>query len=309
METIERIETTHLHGYAYANVKFPDPVTWTLGVAFDDFEQDPIKVNRVSPKLGVRWDMTRDLSLRGAVFRWIKPALSANRTLEPTQVSGFDQVFDDVNGDESWRYGVGLDWRATGELFAGAEATWRDINVPFTFFGDAVFEPWKEQLHRAYLFWTPTSQLSLSAQVVYDTFEAEPGILTSFFTTPLSVRTFSVPLEARYFDPSGFFAGVGVTFVDQEVVRCEIPKDPEDPPCLGLSDGADQFSVVDLAIGWRFPKRMGIASLSINNLFNENFHYQDDSFREFRDEPTSGPYTPGIKVVGRVTLDLGALSD
>lgn len=302
-------ETTHLHSYAYTNVKFPDPVTWTLGVAFDDFEQDPIEVNRVSPKLGVRWDITSDLSLRGAVFRWIKPALSANRTLEPTQVSGFDQVFDDANGDESWRYGVGLDWRATNQLFAGAEAAWRDMNVAITSFDAegntiAVFEPWREQLHRAYLFWTPTSKVSLSGQVVYDAFEAETGLLTSFSITPLTVKTLSVPLAARYFHPSGFFAGVGVTYVNQEVVRSDDAKF-----FLGLSDGEDTFSVVDMAIGWRFSKRMGIASLSINNLFNEKFQYQDDSFREFRLEPSTGPYTPGIKVMGRVTLDLGALSD
>jgi hypothetical protein len=54
---------------------------------------------------------------------------------------------------------------------------------------------------------------------------------------------------------------------------------------------------------------MGIANLMINNLFDERFRYQDDSFREFRDEPTTGPYTPGRKMLGRVTIDLGALSD
>jgi outer membrane receptor protein involved in Fe transport len=116
------------------------------------------------------------------------------------------------------------------------------------------------------------------------------------------VETLSVPLAARYFDPSGFFAGVGVTFVDQQVVRSDDAKF-----FLGLSDGGDEFSVVDLAIGWRFPERIGIASLTVNNLFDETFSYQDDSFREFREEPTTGPYTPGVKVVGRVTLDLSAL--
>ena len=50
-----------------------------------------------------------------------------------------------------------------------------------TFQGAAIFEAWKEQLHRAYLFWTPTSTLSLSGQVVYDTFEApKTGLLTNF---------------------------------------------------------------------------------------------------------------------------------
>ena len=62
------------------------------------------------------------------------------------------------------------------------------------------------------------------------------------------------------------------------------------------------FSVVDASMGWRFPKRMGIATLTVNNLFNEKFRYQDDSFRDFRDEPSTGPYVPERQVVGRATL-------
>ena len=218
--------TTLLHGYTYTNIKFPKPVTWTLGVAFDDFEQgpimigeEPIVISRSSPKLGVRWDITNDLSLRAAVFRWIKPPLAANQNLEPTQVSGFNQVYDDVNGDVSWDQGVGLDWRLTKQLFVGADATWRDLEVPLNDVqGAAIFENWKEQLHRAYLFWAPTSRLSLSGEVVYDKFDAETGLLTNS-GTPKSVKTFSVPLGARYFAPNGFFAGVIATYVNQNVVR------------------------------------------------------------------------------------------
>ena len=39
-----------------------------------------------------------DLRLRFAWFETVKPALIANQTLEPTQVAGFNQLFDDTNG-------------------------------------------------------------------------------------------------------------------------------------------------------------------------------------------------------------------
>jgi hypothetical protein len=290
------IQTNHLHPYVYTNLKFPSPVTWTLGVAYDDFEQDPVFVDRVSPKLGVRWDVTPNLSLRGAVFRWVKPALAANRTLEPTQVAGFDQVYDDGDGDESLRRGAGLDWRVTKSVFFGGEATWRDILLPvITGENSAIFENAKEQLHRAYFFWTPASKLSLSGQVEYDFFEAETGLLTSD-RTPTKVKTVSVPLAARYFARNGFIAGVGVTYVDQEVVRTP------DARALGFLDGRENFVVVDASVGWRFPKRMGIASLTVNNLLNEKFRFQDDSFREFRNEPSTGPYIPDRRLVGRASL-------
>jgi outer membrane receptor protein involved in Fe transport len=67
--------------------------------------------------------------------------------------------------------------------------------------------------------------------------------------------------------------------------------------------GHDSFVVVDVGIGYRFPKRLGIASLQVNNLFDEGFRFQDDSFREFSDEPTVGPYIPERTILGRVTLN------
>ena len=57
-----------------------------------------MKVQKVNPKFGVQWNITDDLVLRGAVFRTVKPALVNNQTLEPTQVAGFNQLFDDPNG-------------------------------------------------------------------------------------------------------------------------------------------------------------------------------------------------------------------
>ena len=107
----------------------------------------------------------------------------------------------------------------------------------------AIFETHKEKFDRVYLFETPTSRISLSGQVVYDTFKSETGILTSFSAVPEKLKTFSVPVGAQCFDPSGFFAGVGVTYIDQEIVRT-----PE-AEFIGFSDGRDHFFVVDASIG------------------------------------------------------------
>jgi tetratricopeptide (TPR) repeat protein len=290
------------HGYVYTNIKVPTPITWTLGVSYDDYKKSPVEVHKVNPKFGVRWDITSNLSVRAAYFQWVKPPLLADRTLEPTQVSGFNQVFDNSDGDAALRRCVGVDWRLTKQLFAGAEATWRDIDVPIesaTATGEsiAVFEKWKEQLHRAYVFWAPFPRVSISGQAVYDTFESEVGLLTNFSSVPENLKTISFPVGVRYFGPSGFFAGVTATHVDQDVARTPAAK------MAGFSDGQSDFFVVDASIGWRFPKRFGIATLTVNNLFNEKFRYQDDSFREFRlEEPPASPYVPERQVVGRVTL-------
>ena len=56
--------------------------------------------------------------------------LISNQTIEPTQVAGFNQLFDGVEGEAAWRYGVGIDQKLSGTLYAGAELSWRDLDHP-----------------------------------------------------------------------------------------------------------------------------------------------------------------------------------
>ena len=115
-------ETEYLHGYVYTNVTFPDALTWTFGVSSDNLTEEPVVVDRINPKLGVRWDLSDNFCLRAALFQWVKPPLVVNRSLEPTQVSGFNQVFDDGDGDTSRDAGVALDWRLTKRALCGCGA-------------------------------------------------------------------------------------------------------------------------------------------------------------------------------------------
>ena len=103
-----------------------------------------------------------------------------------------------------------------------------------------------------------------------------------------------MPLAVRYFHRSGLFAGLGVTYVDQEVRRS---------PFALFADGSDNFVVVDASAGYRLPNRLGVISLEASNLLDEKFQFQDDNFREFRDEPSSGPYIPDLQILGRVALN------
>jgi opacity protein-like surface antigen len=290
-------QITDAGGYVYGNLNFPQPVTWTLGVSYDHFEQNALKVEKVNPKFGVQWNITKNLVLRGAAFRFVKPALINNQTLEPTQVAGFNQLFDDTNGAAAWRYGVGLDHRLMDNLFIGTEATWREISEPILTLdaNESFMEKTDEQTHRAYVHWLPIPELAVNLEFVYDKYSAEKGSdLTDGFGVPEKAVTYSVPIGVRYFHPSGFFAGAGVTYVNQDVNRSEESGEP---------DGSDDFFYLDASIGYRLPKRFGIASFSVTNLLDQNFHYQDDSYREFQDQPSIGPYFPERLFFGRITLN------
>ncbi len=300
----ENDETRHRRGYLYANVNVPDPVTWTFGVSYDDFEyelgQDKLTQDEVNPKAGVQWRVLDNLTLRAAGFRVMKPPLTSNQTLEPTQIAGFNQFYDDANGDVSTRYGIGVDWRVTREVQAGAEATWRDIDA--IAFGDrldsgagTVTHDADEATHRIYVNWTPLDELALSAELVYDRWKATRSPLTATGDVPEDLTTVSLPLRARYFHPSGFFGQLGVSLVHQDVDR-------QPGNFLAIEEGSDTFVVADAAIGYRFPRRLGAVSLQINNIFDSGFKFQDDSFREFQNAPSVGPYIPERQAMLRLTL-------
>jgi tetratricopeptide (TPR) repeat protein len=289
--------TAHPRGYLYANINVPTPVVWTLGLGYDDYENIPQEATSINPKLGVQWQATRDLRLRGAAFKVLKPALINNRTIEPTQIAGFNQVFDDIDATESWRYGAGFDWRPRRDLSVGGEITWRALDEPvFTLVDDTEavqIEDRDEQLHNLYLYWTPNARLGVTAEFIYDRYKSEQGIATDLDNLPIKVTTFSAPLGATYFDTSGFFAGLTGTFVHQDVQRSETATQ---------GAGSDNFFLVDALVGYRLPSRVGLLTLGVENIFDTDFHFQDDSYREFRDEPSTGPYFPDRIFLVRLSL-------
>ena len=66
-----------------------------------------------------------------------------------------------------------------------------------------------------------------------------------------------MPLGVRYFDPSGFFAGFGVTFVRQELDRSQ-------NNVTEIGEGDSNFTILDAQIGYRLPKRFGIVTLQVS---------------------------------------------
>ncbi|MDX1540110.1 MAG: TonB-dependent receptor, partial [Geminicoccaceae bacterium] len=150
--------------YAYLELATPLDSVLTLGLSYDRFEQDQQDTDELNPKVGFEWNLTDRVRLRAAAFRVLKRALVTQQTIEPTQVAGFNQFFDDFNGTTSWRYGVGLDVQLTGVLYAGVEGSWRDIEVPVPLPDRIEIQDEDEQLVRTYLYWAPHPDWAFSLE-------------------------------------------------------------------------------------------------------------------------------------------------
>ena len=281
--------------YVYESFELLTDVQITLGASYDDFQQGQLEVERVNPKLGLMWQATPRLRLRAAYFETIKRALAVDQTIEPTQVSAFNQFFDDDNGTKTRNVGVGLDYQLTNNLYAGFEFFQRELDRPRV---DPIttvatdFEKADERLYRGYLYWTPSSRWALSAEAVFDTFHRDAQ---GQGFAPDRLHTLSFPLGVRYFDPSGFFAEVVTRFTRQNVDRVDDPDTPEG------TVGDDTFVLVDAMVGYRLPRRLGIVSLEGSNLLNEHFRFQDDNFRT--SEIRASSLWPERMVLARLTLN------
>jgi hypothetical protein len=222
-----------------------------------------------------------------------------SRTIQPTQVAGFNQFFDDVNGTEAWTYAGAIDVRVTRDISVGIEASQRWLQehlIPlFNPNAHTVHEDREEQLYRGYVYWTLDPEWALSSELVYDNYKSGTSVSSS---VPNKVETWSIPLSIRYFHPFGIFGVLTGSLVSQEVNR------KGNAEVEGKRfEGNSNFFILDAAVGYRMPRRFGVVSIEGKNLFNTGFKYQDDSFREFRIDPVVNRFTPERTVIARVTAN------
>jgi outer membrane receptor protein involved in Fe transport len=68
----------------------------------------------------------------------------------------------------------------------------------------------------------------------------------------------------------------------------------------GKGDELENFWVVDAAIGYRLPKRYGLVSVEIKNLFNEDFQFQSSFDPDL--EPRSSLFEPERAIFATLNL-------
>jgi tetratricopeptide (TPR) repeat protein len=260
----------HTNVYFYAPMMFTPSLTTILGASFESFSQPGRDRDQFNPKFGVIWKPSPYTTLRLAAFRMLKRPVLSNQTIEPTQIAGFNQFFDDVNGARSWRYGIGLDQCFSDALFGGVELSWRDIKKPVISSGSLIDRDLDEDLHRAYLYWTPYKSLALSAEYQYEYLRRDYEDRKQNSSDPAKITTHTVPIALSYYNPNGLFSRIRVTYVNQNVDFVAAT--------TGTVKEENDFFVTDVSIGYRIPKRYGLISVGITNLFDQNFSYQSTGF-------------------------------
>jgi len=271
----------HLNAYSYVflptRAKLPQI---QLGVSYDDLTSDVGSQSEVNPKIGIIWKIADSTTLRAAGFRALKRRINSDQGLEPTQLAGFNQFFDDQNGAISEGVGLAADFLFLSTVSGGLQVTRRDLTVPYFDFTGAVFsQQQREDVASGYLYWLPNKQFSVSLEPRYHDFDHG----ATFETMKLT----EVPLAFRVFSPNGLWMGISVTEVEQRGVF--------DGPGGVAAEGSDSFWLVDAIVAYRLPRRMGTISLQGTNLLGEKFQFQEI------DQAVLPRYIPEAQVLLRVS--------
>jgi hypothetical protein len=283
----------HVNAYAYSYINPIKDLTITVGASGDFTDGESPDVGhrqQFNPKFGVLWNPLPDTTVRVAAFRVLKRTLVTDQTVEPTQVAGFNQFYDDNNGTRAWRYGGGIDQKLGQTLFGGLEASRRDLKSPFVqrdvFSATATGgkEDMTEDSSRIYLFWTPHDWLAFRLEYSFEHFRSD-----GMTDQPIRLQTHRVPFGISFFHPTGFGAALRTTYISQG-------------GRFVLTDGttkagSDSFAVLDAAINYRLPNRYGLISFGASNLTDKKFR--------FFDRDTRNPsIQPGRMLFGKITLAL-----
>ena len=275
----------HLNAYLYANIDLPLNLTVTFGGSYDDFDgdqDDNPDDEQFNPKLGLIWNPLPNTTLRAAAFRVLKRTLITDQTIEPTQVAGFNQFFDDNNATDIWSVGGAIDQKFSASLFGGLEYYYRNLSSNYlASTGNNDFDlkdaKREENILRSYLFYAPHEWVALSAEYLLEEFDRTEDDASG----ASEVITHYVPLGVNFFHPTGFSASIRGTYIYQDG---DFERQGTTGSIFRAAD--DSFFLVDAALGYRLPKRYGRLTAGVRNLFDtEGFEYFDTDERNPRIQP------------------------
>ncbi|WP_347987837.1 FecR domain-containing protein [Methylomonas sp. AM2-LC] len=272
--------------YNYSKFYLSDNLSTTLGLSADFYKNDVVQLKPLNPKFGIVWNPTSSTTLRTAIFRVLSVTNSFNQTIEPTQVAGFNQFFDDAIGTVSWRYGVGIDHKFSNQLASGVEYSQRNLYVS----DGGVYRA--EHTGRAYLNYMPKDWVALGLEYFYEKID-QPGLGYSRDNAYIyglfnDVETHRIPLTISLFDSSGLTLKFKNSLVFQSGFF-------QNPTALTSLSSNSSFVVSDMNINYRLPARYGMLSLGANNIFNETSNYQNTDYNNVT-------IVPGRVLYSRVTL-------
>ena len=286
--------TNYENAYFYWHAKPIEGFTSTLGVANENLEDIRLndEISEWNPKLGVKWQSSRYLTLRAAMMQTMAKPTEILQSLEPTQVAGFNQPYDDTLATISETYGIALDFATHNYLYVGAEFVQRDLSSPvLNTSSSSTRESLSEETTQTLYFNWAKESWAYSLHYHYEKYEREEGAFVNI-NRPSILNTRRIPLQISY-----NYGGISTSAVASHINQ----KGSFGSPSGEMRDEND-FWILDLSLEYEFFLNRAKLSLEVNNALDEEFKFQDTNFQDGSPRPLK--YTPERTLVGRLSLYL-----
>jgi len=259
--------------YIYAQLRdATSRVRLILGLSYTSYSDIGTRGQATCPKFGLILTPFPGTTVRAAAFQSLKRPLIADQTIEPTQVAGFTQFFDDINGALSTRYGLAVDQRLVPGSNVGFELTKRDVDIPAV----GTTYRWQEDQGRAYLYWPIRGNLQ----------SAGPARWSWALAAEFQHERLDRPVE--------FTGDEGFVFVDTTYIPVTLSAFPGDYLSIQLRttyvtqrgqrqineafpsyDTSTSFWTTDVEVAYRFPGRRGRLAAGVADLFHGQHNFAE----------------------------------
>lgn len=307
------IQNNYKSFYVYNYFQVSPGINLTLGASYSDFKLDkttatqnpllPIpepdveneqNADQINPKLGIVWELSDKTTIRATLFRDI-PKSAFSVTLEPTQIVGFNQAFNDFASlvvQDAKRAGIALDHQFERKTSAGISYLYSDLEsfvLAEAPENNKIFDS-NQKLLTAYFYYIATQNFSFRTEYVYTEFK-EPG--DSIVTIIRKLKTHQLPVGLNYFYSDFLSASIVGTYYKQDGIFANDEV------------GEDSFWLVDGSFSFHLPGRKGKLSLGIKNLFDTSFKYEDRENNTFINPDQSNNFfelSPERLIYGKFSL-------
>jgi len=264
------------NAYTYLYVPVSNALSTVLGISYDNLSSrenfssdffgntvDSPKYTQWSPKFGFSYQFNPGLRIRAAYFRRLMREIASGQTIEPTQIVGFNQLYDDNLYADSSTYGFGLDIETENSTRLGFESNYREIDIRISDPTGLLMVEDLQQFeldHRIYFYQPISNMLAVDLGFNFEDLEfdylkdsaAISRLKTQDFPAGLNVFLddfIRIRLEAQYVNQKIEFNELnGTTFA------------------LEPRKNTEELWLGNTAVSFRLPNKLGNIELGVDNV-------------------------------------------
>lgn len=301
-EFIDNDDVIHNNGYVYVfnsiGIDNGNEIDLVAGASYDNFsseEKTAFDTEKLNPKFGLSYQ-TGPTTFRLAAFRVLQRTLTSNQTLEPTNIVGFNQFYDNQDSTVIRTYAAGVD--SSFSFGLAGQSIEPSLGIAYASQRLSIVEgsadlrgEWHDDLLTSYVY-LPMNSWSIGFELEHQHLEREPGYETlDFIRTADSTRA---RISVDHFTAQGVRLGVSSDILYQSgdfVDRIAYLVNGSDAPLEIVSSTQRDVTIsTHLVVPMNnFTRFDGSVALSIDNLLDEKVNHQDI-------DPLNSRYSNGREV-------------